>query len=490
MITDIQRPVINFPATEVFLDTWNAIQSKRYKLICQEGSSRSSKTWSDFQVHFKYSYENYQKVITVLRDTAIDCRDIVETEWIKWLSDPCGRTIQFSDGKITVKEYHQLLKIEDLRKFFVENKTKHIWTMKHTGSTIRFTGLDDDDKVMGMTQDVCHVNEPYNFAHEVYKQLSQRTADFMIVDWNPKKRHWIDIEKSKETSIVLKSTFRDNPFCPKKAKDQILSYQPVSHCDAVINKIITEKDAMNYDVEKNEAQLTKYQIKELIRCRLNESEKSASVFHWEVYGLGLHSELPNRIYKWKEISLNDYHNINVSKFYYSDWGSVDNWAIGEVKYYDGSLYVRELNYKSENELRSKMSIQDLQQVSVADEGIVSWMFRKLGIDFSRPVICDSNRPNKIIALRENGWDYAVAVEKKQTGPEKSSVIDGIDLVNNLNVYYTSDSENIAFEQETYCRKLDTNGIVTDQPEDGNDHHCDGIRYVAMFLQSQGIIRKI
>jgi len=487
----LERPIIDIPATKVFLDTWEAIQSKKYKLICQEGSSRSSKTWSDFQVHFKYSFDNYNKVTTILRDTATDCRDIVESEWVKWMCDPCGRTLQFEKGEINIKELQRLVKVESLKRYFDENKTKHIWTMKHTGATIRFTGLDDEDKVMGMSQDVCHINEPYNFQHEVYKQLSQRTSDFIIIDWNPKKRHWIDQEKKRENSIVLKSTFRDNAFCPDKQRQQILSYQPISHCKVVEDKILTEQEANNYDVVANPLSLSNGRIVELVRCRLNESEKTASVYHWEVYGLGIHSELPNRIYKWKEISLNDYHAISaVPKFYYSDWGSVDPWAIGEIKYYDGNLYVRELNYKSENELRAKMSIQDLQQVSQGDEGIVSWMFRKLGIEYSRPVICDSNRPNKILALRASGWDYAVAVEKKQTGPEKSSVIDGIDLLNNLNVFYTSDSENISFEQETYSRKLDTNGIVTDQPEDGNDHHLDGIRYVALFLQSQGVIRKI
>lgn len=481
---------IKIPATKVFADTWQAVQSGIYKLIVQEGSSRSSKTWSNFQVLFKYSYERRNKVINVLRDTAIDCRDIIEPEWVKWLSDPCNRTKEFEEGKLDLNEYTKLIKQEDLRPLFTENKTKHLWTMKHTGTTIRFTGLDDEDKVMGMSQDVCWVNEPYTFSHEVYKQLSQRTAGFMLIDWNPKKKHWIDIEKKKETSIVLKSTFRDNPFCPEKAKQQILSHQPLSLCDAVLSGLLSESEAFSYDVIENSKSLSEKQLKELSRCRLNEQEKSASKYHWEVYGLGLHSELPNRIYRWNEIPLQDYHAIKAATFYYSDWGSVDPWAIGEVKYYDGALYVRELNYASENEIRGKLSPTELQQISGADEGLVTWMFKRLQIAPNRPVICDTNRPNKIIALRVAGWDYAVGLTRKETGASKSEKIDGIDLLNNLQVYFTSDSENIRYEQEVYSRKLDTNGQVTDEPEDGNDHHLDGIRYVALFLQSQGIITKI
>ena len=43
---------IDFKVTKVFQDIWNAIEEKKYKLIVEEGSSRSSKTWSNFQVLF------------------------------------------------------------------------------------------------------------------------------------------------------------------------------------------------------------------------------------------------------------------------------------------------------------------------------------------------------------------------------------------------------------------------------------------------------
>ena len=486
----VQRPEINIPATKVFLETWQAIQTNNYKLICQEGSSRSSKTWSDFQILFKYGYDNYNKVITVLRDTATDCRDIVESEWVKWMNDPCGRTVQFEAGEITLKQYQQFIKTESLRQFFNENKTKHIWEIKKSKATIRFTGLDDEDKVMGMSQNVCWVNEPYNFPHEVYKQLSQRTSDFIIIDWNPKKTHWLDVEKKKETSIILRSTFRDNPFCPPKQRDQILSYQPVSLCEVVLSKLITEQDAIIYNVTDNPLSFTPEQIIELSRCRLNEYEKSASVYHWEVFGLGLHSELPNRIFKWTEISPAEYQALDVPIYNYSDWGATDAWAIGEVKYYDGGLYVKELNYESENLIRSRLVPTELQLISSQDEGIVGWMFGKLGVDKTRTIICDTNRPMKIHALRRAGWDYAVGLSKKETGAYKSEIVDGIDLLNNLRVYYTSDSPNVKYEQENYSREVDRYGIVLETPCDIDNHHCDGIRYVAMFLQAQGIINKV
>lgn len=483
----MKRPEINIPATKVFYETMAAIEAKaedgqrKYKLINQEGSSRSSKTWSDFLVLHVYGYENPLKVITVLRDTATDCRDIVETEWVKWLSDPCCRLQEFEEGKITVQQLNAYLRVEDMRRLYSENKTKHIWTNKATQSTTRFTGLDDDDKVMGMTQSVCWVNEPYNFAHEVYRQLSQRTSDFMLVDWNPKKAHWLHEEQKKENTIVLKSTFRDNPFCPKGMKDQILSYQPLSMSEAVLNKLITTEQARTCSLDG----LTPYQSEEIVRCRYNESTGSASEFHWSVYGLGVKAERPNRIFKWQEISTADYRALSLPVYYGSDWGAVDPWAVGEAKYSDGCLYVHEHNYDSENVIRGKLTPTELAQIGVVDEGLVSWKFAKFGVDRTRPVVCDPNRVTKIRALRTAGYEYAIAAQKPP-----GSIIDGIDLLNNLKVFYTSDSPNIKHEQENYSRQVDRYGIVLEEPEDFDNHHMDWIRYVGMYLQQIGVIQKV
>jgi len=172
---------IDFLATKVFRDIWNASQSGNYKLICEEGSSRSSKTWSNFQVLFLDLFENPMTTCTILRDTQKSCREIVEVDWVKWLSDPMGRKKQLEKKEITVQQFDEFIKKENLTKYFLRNKTNHTWTFLHNNSFIRFTGLDDEDDAMGMTQDICWINEPYKFSHEVYKQLSQRTSVISFV---------------------------------------------------------------------------------------------------------------------------------------------------------------------------------------------------------------------------------------------------------------------------------------------------------------------
>ena len=104
--------------------------------------------------------------------------------------------------------------------------------------------------------------------------------------------------------------------------------------------------------------------------------------------MGEKAEQPNRIFKWSEIPLHDYNSIDAPIYSYTDWGVVDPWAIGDVKYYDGALYVREHNYLSENEIREKLTGTDRAVIGgPEDEGMVIWMFNKLGIPTTREIIC-------------------------------------------------------------------------------------------------------
>jgi phage terminase large subunit len=176
--------------------------------------------------------------------------------------------------------------------------------------------------------------------------------------------------------------------------------------------------------------------------------------------------------------------IPKKKYIGNDWGKVDPWGIIEAKYTDGNLYVKELNYQSEDELRQFMLPQDLATIQKKEEGIVSWMFKRLKIDEETPVVCDTNRPGKIAALRRAGFQ-AFGANKP-----KGSLLDGIDILENLNVFYTESSKNIEHEQENYCRVVEKDGSISEEPEDIDNHLIDAIRYVALYLKSLGIIRKV
>lgn len=462
---------VEIPVTIVFDKTHQAINQwepdpdnpgktrRKYKYIIEEGSSRSSKTRSIIQICHKYGLQNANKRMSVWRDTKKDCKDTV--------------------GK-DVEQVFPTLPLWQLMNF---NKTDSVYTFP-TSSVFEIQGTDDPNKIHGYNSHVIWLNEPYNISRDTFNQLDMRTEDFMIIDWNPQKAHWIDDLKKDSRAIVIHSTFKHNPFCPPEQKRKILSYQPVKLCRVVTEDILPEAEAKAYDIILNRLNIPEKLLKELVRCKENERKMSASAFNWSVYGLGLHAEKPNRILHWEEISDDDYHKLDAVRYYGVDWGVVDPQGILEAKYYDGALYFHELSYASENEIKESLNMQELEQVSKAEEGLVRWYFNKLNIPKSAYLVCDTNRPLKIMALHEAGYDYAIAAPKPP-----GSIIDGINLLANLKCYYTSSSKNIKYEQENYERQIDRYGIVLEEPCDKDNHLIDPARYVALFLSLMGIIKQ-
>jgi len=461
---------IDFLATKVFRDIWKASQSGNYKLIVEEGSSRSSKTWSNFQVLFLDLFENPLTTCTILRDTQKSCREIVEVDWVKWLSDPMGRKKQLENKEITVVEFDVFIKNESLIKYFLRNKTNHTWTFLHNNSFIRFTGLDDEDDAMGMTQDICWINEPYKFSHEVYKQLSQRTSKYILFDWNPKQSHWVNEEKRKDNTVTLFSTFQDNPFCPIESKIQIQSYQPISHCDLVLNNTFTIQEAKNYNLLDNILNFAKKQLNELKRCIYNESVGSDSLYHWLVFGRGEKSEKPNRIFKnWKIIEDVEFETLPYRSYYGLDFGLSAPSALVEMKFDgDRTFFLKEILYSPLNSLK----------------GTLSEEFELLGIEKHKEIICDSGNELNLsegTKLRNSG--YNVIFAKKGAG----SISNGIEKMQKSNIYYCKKSENLEREYENYSWKI-WQGIQMDVPEDLNDDHIlDATKYVIVwYVRTRGL----
>ncbi len=439
----------------------NGKHQRKYKYIINTGSSRSSKTVSLIDCYDLYARENNNKRLTVWRDTKTDCKKTVLNDAVKHFT----RTGRFNYG-------------------YTFNATESIFKYKG-GSTFEIHGTDDVDAVHGLEQDAAWLNEPYKISRDIFDQIDQRTSDFIFIDWNPKKAHWIEELKKDPRSLVIHSTFKDNPFCPAEQRTKILSYQPVLRCDVVESNLLHIEAAKTYDPEVNPNGFTDKQCRELFRCQQNEYKGTANDFNWSVYGLGEKAEQPNRIFKWSPILYGDYLKLDVPIYIGVDWGEVDPWGIIEVKYYDGALYLHELNYLSQNQWKDKLTPTEVLQIQATEEGMIGWMFGKLRIEKDTVIVCDNNRQSKIIALRDSGWEYALAAIKPP-----GSIIDGVSMLGEMRVYYTHTSENIKYEQENYSRKVDRYGIILEEPEDIDNHTIDPARYVAQFLRKQGIIKTI
>jgi hypothetical protein len=177
--------------------------------------------------------------------------------------------------------------------------------------------------------------------------------------------------------------------------------------------------------------------------------------------------------------------INAETYYGVDWGAVDPFAVIEAKYIDGNLYVHEINYESENEIRRKLTSTEVSQINGLDnDGLITYLFTKWGVPKNKNIICDSNRPNKINTLRQAGWERLAGIGAK------SKLLDRINTLQNLNIYYTSTSKNIQFEQMNYSYAKDKFGNTLETPTDANNHTIDAISYIVQDLFNQGVIKII
>jgi len=321
-----------------------------------------------------------------------------------------------------------------------------------SGSFIKFIGLDKEDIGKGLRSDIVFVNEANKIKFDTYRELTSR-AKQVFIDFNPNKKFWFHTEvMTRSDCDFIKLTYIDNEYLSREEISEILRYKEKGY------------DADGKVINQYWANM------------------------WRVYGLGEVGQVEGRIYTWQSIPYNDYLKINKKIIYCTDWGKVDPWAILELKYSDGALYIHELNYDSENEIERNLSPAQKAQIRAADdgdhEGLMGWMFKKLKIPYSGVIVCDNNRVNKILSLRRSGWEYAVGVKGK------SKVIERIGTLSGLNIFYTDCSKNVEYEQENYCYDKDKFGVIQEEPVDQDNHTIDAATYGVEFMFKEGIIKNL
>ena len=359
-------------ATPVFEKNWNALQSQKYKYIINSGSSRSSKTFSILQIFWILAWTNPRTKLAVFRNTKKDCKDTILQDMLK---------------------YYPTLENYDSIKF---NKTESIFTFPN-GSTINIEGTDDELKVHGYHSDYLWFNEFYKMPKETFDQLDMRCSVAVFMDYNPVGKLWSDDLVKQDNAILIHSTFKDNPFCPIEQKKKILSYEPTE-----------------YNIQQN----------------------TASDYMWNVYGLGLKAEKPNRIFKnWETITDKEFDSLPYSLYYGMDFGLSAATTLVAMKFDgDNSFFFKELLYKPMNQMNGTLS----------DE------IHNLGIDKRLELICDSsNEINKTEGqkLRNSGYNVIFALKGK------GSVVSGIELLQKKNIYYTASSTNIEQEYEQHSWRV-------------------------------------
>jgi phage terminase large subunit len=183
-------------STIIFQKNWSALQEKGVRFVINEGGSRSSKTYSLCQMVIVYCLQNPNKVVSIIRKTFPALRATV------------------------MRDFLEILKDLDIYEKTNHNMSENIYRFPN-GSIVEFFSVDDEQKIRGRKRDIAWCNEANELFYDDFTQLNMRTETKLIFDYNPSdSSSWL-YELPKDESILIKSTYRDNPFLPETIKRQI-----------------------------------------------------------------------------------------------------------------------------------------------------------------------------------------------------------------------------------------------------------------------------
>lgn len=183
-------------STIIFQKNYDYLFNSHKRFGVNQGSSRSSKTWSLCQLIIVYCLTTPNKTISIVRKTFPTLRATV------------------------MRDFFDVMKELDVYQRDLHNKTENIYHFTN-GSMVEFFSTDDEQKLRGRKRDICWANEANELLHDDFLQLNMRTTSKFIVDYNPSDADsWI-YELDPEDSVMIKSTYKDNPFLPKSIVKQI-----------------------------------------------------------------------------------------------------------------------------------------------------------------------------------------------------------------------------------------------------------------------------
>lgn len=380
--------------TPVFARAMKAHGTGKYNVLAFEGGSRSGKTYSLIQFF----------IVLALQGTG-RCRIVISRKKGTWLLSTVW------------VDFNNILVDMGIAGLAYVNNSRHVIRINQW--TFEFVGLDDQQKLHGLTCDIFWINEAMEASKDDFDQLEQRCSGFAVLDYNPTaEEHWIYDNVCRRGDCYFDhSTMLDNPFVPANMLRKILSYEP------------TEENYRNGTADERK---------------------------WKIYGLGERAKLEGLIFE--KVSLVKEMPFYVKKLWRAlDFGFTnDPTAIETVGFHDDCLYVDQECY------RTRMTTPE-----IIDK------LKSLPDARSRKIWADNAEPREVAEIRNAG--LPVLSTTKGAG----SVNFGIDFMQGLRrIYVTERSLDIKREFDNYTWQQDPKtGRFVNVPVDNYNHAIDGIRYV-------------
>ncbi len=174
-------------------------QAATTKIVVNQGSSRSGKTYSILQLLILIkAFEEENAVFTIVRKTLPSLK------------------------ASAMRDFYEILKNADLYDERNQNKTENTYELN--GNLFEFVSLDQPQKKRGAKRTYLFINEANELTLEDWVQLSIRTEKQIFLDYNPSmEEHWIyDLVIPREDCTFIQSTYQDNiQFLPEEVVKEI-----------------------------------------------------------------------------------------------------------------------------------------------------------------------------------------------------------------------------------------------------------------------------
>jgi phage terminase large subunit len=274
---------IETETTPVFWANKKAYDKGIYRVIANQGSTRSSKTFSLSQLMIDIASGG----INQITGKKYGRKEIsIVSPSLPHLKKGARKDVLYN------LEAQQIFSENDF------NRTDQIYTFPSTGSYIEFFGADDSQKVRGPGRDILYINEANLLNKATALQLFLRTREVIFIDFNPADEFsWVYEVADKTGNKLIISTYLNNL-----------------------------------------ANLTKEQVAEI------EGLKDTDENLWKVFGLGQRGTSSETIYThWKLV---DEMPDRGERIRGQDFGFNVPSALVDVELFEGGVYVDELLYET------------------------------------------------------------------------------------------------------------------------------------------------
>lgn len=413
--------------------------------IYNNGSSRSSKTFSTIQMIYMFCDHNRGKglYIAVLRRTLVDCRKYTFKDFVECLTmmnvlDNCEIT---------------------------EHPTPKI---KIFGNVIEFMGLPDDNKQAPRT-DICFFNEAMEIENHVpVRGFLMRCEKLAIFDWNPSySDHWVLNGEKEFNSLFTRTSYLDNPMLSQNVVSSIESYCPWDFRDSHIEQRGRFKVRV-WDKKEDER----------LPNDANIEAGTADRWYWLVYGEGIPAAKdgavfnPEWIYEFPETGMDE---VNFGL----DFGFTnDPSVLTKVGIDRNELFVEYLTYQATKDIDTLFDL--IEPKILAEE------YRRKkeagDLDIAPMIIaCDSaDKYRDIQFVRDLN---VISMQKGYTWQfvkvKKPHITTRIALTNRfkLNVVVSTEAQK---EFQNYCYST-VEGRKTNIPVDKFNHGMDSFMYCVWYF---------